>query len=243
MSKNKQELRFAVGSDLGPRSEIWMLVVPKNQSNVYVFARILGKAVKVSLHEPGPSHYALTKEWVERTGYQAPQGKDWRLTVKWERPRPRPPRQIARPLSIIVPWDEVIARGKPKPGHTVWVPPPPEGTCIEFDVVYTPAGAVFTGCPGARSMGTELVGAVQLANSERVFVTWRVQPMVAELGRYVANLRSACLVNADDTPIERSALLAFGKTSNPDADNGTEVGKLLSVTRKGERTTFHEKVF
>ena len=75
-------------------------------------------------------------------------------------------------------------------------------------------------------MGTGLVGSILLANGERVFVTWLIQPMMAELSLYVASLRSARLVNADGTSIERSALLAFGKTPNPDADDGTEVGKL-----------------
>ena len=81
-------------------------------------------------------------------------------------------------------------------------------------------------------MGTELVGSVLLANRERVFVTWLIRPMGAALSRDVAILRSARLVNADGTPIKRSSLLTFTKTLNPDADDGTEVGKLLSVTRR-----------
>jgi hypothetical protein len=190
------------------------------------------EAFMVSLHEPDYSHYALDTIWVQQTGYQAPKGQDWRLRVAWKRPRPSPPRQIARPLSIIVPWDEVLDRGRIETVPVVWVPPPPEDTYIVFDIVYTPAAATVTGHPGARSMGIGLVGSVLLANGERVFVTWLIQPMVAELSRYVANLRSARFVNADGTPIERSALLAFGKTPNPDVDDGTEVGKLLSVTRR-----------
>ena len=114
----------------------------------------------------------------------------------------------------------------------VWVPPPPEGTCITFDVVYIPPAATVTDHPGSRSMGTELVGSVLLANRERVFVTWLIRPMGAALSRDVAILRSARLVNADGTPIKRSSLLTFTKTLNPDADDGTEVGKLLSVTRR-----------
>jgi hypothetical protein len=35
------------------------------------------------------------------------------------------------------------------------------------DVVYTPAGVIVDGHPGARSMGTELVGTVDLENGER----------------------------------------------------------------------------
>src|SRR5262249_39213002 len=144
----------------------------KRKSDVYIASRRLANSVKVSLHEPGPARFALTREWVERTGFKAPMGRDRRLAVEWERPRPHPPRQVARPLSIIVPYDEVFYRGVPETKQVVFIPPPPEGTCIHFDVIYTPVGAIFTGHPGAQSMGTRLVGKVQLENGEQVFVTW-----------------------------------------------------------------------
>jgi hypothetical protein len=108
MSKATQVLRFAVGSTLGPRSRTWRLWVPRRKSDVYISSRSLGDSVKVSLHEPGPARYALTTEWVQRTGFQPLEGTDRRLAVEWERPRPRPPRQSARPFSITVPWDEVL---------------------------------------------------------------------------------------------------------------------------------------
>jgi hypothetical protein len=206
--------------------------VPKAKSAVYISGRNLGASVKVSLHEPGPSRFALTSDWVQRTRFQAPEGRDRRLAVEWERPRPRPPRQIARPFSIVVPWDEILDRGMAEPGQVTWVPPPPEGTCIHFDVIYTPAGAVITGHPGARSMGTGLIGEVRLANDERVFVTWLVRPMEEALRRHVLKLRAARILDADGHPIQKAGMLAFGKEPNPDADDGTYVGKFLDVTRK-----------
>lgn len=232
MSEDTQVLRFAVGTAVGPRSETWRFWVPRHKSDVYVSGRSLGNAVKVSLHEPGPSRYALTKEWVP--GFHVPKGRDRRLAVEWERPRPRPPRQSARPFSIIVPWDEVLDRGSTKTDHVIWIAPPPEGTCIHFDVVYTPAGAVFPGHPGARSMGTGLIGAVHLANGERVFVTWLIQPMTEATRLYLAFLRSARIVDADGTPIDKPGILTFERKPNPDAQDGTEIGMLLSVTRWGE---------
>jgi hypothetical protein len=65
--------------------------VPKGKSDVYVSSRRLGNSVKVSLHEPGPARFALTKEFVEKGTYQAPEGFDPRLAVEWERPRPNEP--------------------------------------------------------------------------------------------------------------------------------------------------------
>jgi hypothetical protein len=233
MPDYRQVLRFAVGSATGPRSRTWRLWVDKRKSDVYISGRTLGNSVKVSLHEPGPSRFALTTEWVRRTDFQAPEGRDRRLAVEWERPRPRPPRQIARPFSIIVPYDEVLDRAMPETGQVIWVSPPPEGTCIHFDVVYTPAGAVVTGHPGARSMGTGLIGEVQLENEERVFVTWLIRPMEKATRRHAAQLRSARIVDADGNPIEKVGMLAFGREPNPDAEDGTYVGTFLDVTRKG----------
>lgn len=232
MSKYTQVLRFAVGSATGPRSRTWRLWVLKRKSDVYISGRMLGDSVKVSLHEPGPSRFALTSEWVRREGFQAPEGRDRRLALEWERPRPRPPRQGARAFSIIVPWDEVLDRGMPEAGQVVWIPPPPQDTCIHFDVVYIPAGAVVTGHPGARSMGTGLVGEVQLENGVRVFVTWIVRPMQEATCRHIMKLRAARILDVHGNPIEKAGMLAFGREPNPDADDGTYVGTFLDVTRK-----------
>lgn len=228
---HEQVLRFAVGSAKGLRSRTWRLWVPRQKSDVYVAARRLGNSVKVSLHEPGPSRVALTSEWVRTSGFQAPDGRDARLAVEWERPRPRAPRQVARPFSIIVPWDEVLDRGYHERGEVAWVPHPPEGTCVHFDLVYTPAGVVVMGHPGARSMGTKLIGEVELANGERVFVTWLVRPMEDETRRHVEKLRAARIINADGSWVEKTGMLAFGTEPNPDADDETFVGTFLDVTR------------
>ena len=141
-------------------------------------------------------------------------------------------RALARPFSIIVPCDEVFDRGVPETKQVIWIPPPPEGTCIHFDIIYTPAGAPVTGHPGARSMGTGLVGEVQLENGERVFVTWLVRPMAEATHQHVVRLRSARILDAHGTPLEKVGMLAFGTEPNPDADDGTYVGTLLDVTRK-----------
>jgi hypothetical protein len=174
----------------------------KQKSDVYVSGRSLGNSVKVSLHEPGPSRFALTSEWVRRTGFQAPEGRDRRLAVEWERPRPRPPRQVARPFSIVVPYDEVLNRGRPETGQVVWVTPPAQNTCIHFDIIYAPAGAVITSHPGARSMGTKLVGEVHLI--ENVYIT-----------KGTANVSAEVLHgNAMAVPLPDLRLNDIGKKSN-----------------------------
>jgi hypothetical protein len=117
-------------------------------------------------------------------------------------------------------------------GDVIWVPPPPEDMCIHLDVIYTPAGAVVSGHPGARSMGTGLVGKVQLENGEQVFVTWLSRPMTDGFRHQVERLRSARILDAAGGPMEKIGMLAFGTEPNPDANDGTRVGILCDVTRK-----------
>jgi hypothetical protein len=174
---------------------------------------------------------------VKRTGFQSPDGKDRRLAVEWERPRPQPPRQIARPFTIIVPYDEVIDREISETGEVVWVSAPPFDTCIHFDIVYIPAGANFTSHPGARSMGTGLVGEVQLENGERVFITWLVRPLEESMRDRITKLRSMQIFDAKgNRRIEKGGMLTFGTEPNPDAKDGTYVGMFLDVTRKNMGT-------
>jgi hypothetical protein len=56
-------------------------------------------------------------------------------------------------------------------------------------------------------MGTGLIGSVQLANGERVFVTWLVRPMEEWLRRRVSTLRTARIPDADGHPIEHEGRL------------------------------------
>jgi hypothetical protein len=119
-------------------------------------------------------------------------------------------------------------------GEVVWTRPPPEGTAVHFDLVYTPAGAKVTGHPGARSMGTRLVGKVDLANGEQVFVTSLIRPMDARMRANVDRLRSAPILDAQGNPIQKTGMLAFGHEPNPDANDGTFVGSVIDVTRQDE---------
>jgi hypothetical protein len=91
-----------------------------------------------------------------------------------------------------------------------------------------------TGHPGARSMGTGLVGEVVLANGERVFVTAIVREMNAELRANVDRLRRVRIFDAEGNQVRRIGMLGFGTEANPDADDGTEVATLIDVTRPDE---------
>jgi hypothetical protein len=138
-------------------------------------------------------------------------------------------------VAIIVPWDEVLDRDVAESGNIVWVAPPPEDARVHLDIVYVAPGMPVTGHPGARSMGTELVGEVQLANGVRVFVTSIVCEMGKELRANVDKLRSGRVLDANGNPVEKTGVLAFGLEPNPDADDGTFVGTVTDVTRPHEK--------
>src|SRR3954447_2352635 len=159
----QQVLRFAVGTGDGPRSRTWRLWAPRGKSDVYVSSRRIANSFKVSLHEPGPSRFALTSEFVREHDFVAPEGRDHRLAKEWNRPRPSSGRAV-RPFAIVVPWDEVIDRRDRDTDGVLWTPQPPAGCAVHFDVVYVPPGMHMPGHPGAVSMGTKLVGEVALAN-------------------------------------------------------------------------------
>lgn len=133
-----------------------------------------------------------------------------------------------------MPWDEVIDREDHETDGVHWAPRPLEGCAVHFDVVYVPARMQVSGHPGARSMGTELVGEVALANGERVFVTCLVREMNAETRASVERLRSVRVLDANGNPI-KTGVLGFGTEPNPDADDGTEVATVTDVTRLDER--------
>ena len=70
-----------------------------------------------------------------------------------------------------------------------------------------------------------------MENSERVFVTWIVRPVEAPVLAHIEKMRAARIIDADGNVVTKTGMLAFGTQPNPDADDGTEIGTFLDVTR------------
>jgi hypothetical protein len=153
-NEREQVLRFAVGSPEGLRSRVWRLWVPPRKSDVYLSERRLGSEVKVRLHEPGLARFALTSEHLARPdALRLPEGNP-RGGHEWARARPRlPDAPMARALAILIPWDEVTESSTDDRVDVTWIDAPAEGSCIEFDVIYTATGLTVEGHPAASSMG------------------------------------------------------------------------------------------
>jgi hypothetical protein len=223
MAKGDQVLRFGVGVPDGARSGTWRLWVQQGRSDVYLSRRSLGSSFKVSLHAGGPWRVALTREYVQRPDRNIVLGgPDPRGAIEWDRPAPQAGSAPAtHAFNIVVPWWEVCDRPGVEEGEVVWAEPPPEGSCVEYAVIYVPPEMRLTNHPGARSMNAKLVGEVALANGDRVFVVWTTHAMEDELRAAAERLRSTRFVTEDRTRIEGLSLLGFG------VENG--VGSFIDV--------------
>jgi hypothetical protein len=224
---SQQTIRFAVGSEDGARSRTWRLWVPSGKSDVYVSSRRVAKSVKISLHEPGPSRFALTREHVGGPNPIAVPSADPRATVEWERARPSLPNApMTRALAMIVPFEEIIDRGYPELGEVVWTPPPESGTCVEYTILYTAAGVTVDAHPGASSMNTQLIDTIDLANQQRVWVVAAERAHEGPGREQYEQLRAARVRDTEGNRIDRLGMLGFGIDGS--------VGVLTDVTLPGE---------
>jgi hypothetical protein len=159
---------------------------------------------------PGRARFALTKEYAAQPGALRPPGDDPRGLTSGNGLAPGcPDLPMTRPFAILVPWDEVIDRGYVEKGDVIWTAAPPKGMVVEYGIVAA-AGLTVDGYPGARSMGSELVGKVDLANGEQVFVVAWTHEMQEETRSQIERFRGAKILDAEGKPVPNTGLLAFG---------------------------------
>jgi hypothetical protein len=68
-------------------------------------------------------------------------------------------------------------------------------------------------------------------NGEHVFVTSIVQPIDEPTLQRIEQLRTFRMLDPEGNEVKRTAMLAFDTAPNPDAEDGTEVGTFLDVSR------------
>jgi hypothetical protein len=164
-------IRFGITDGEGHCASTWKLWAPigVKKSDVYLACRALGGKLKASLHESGSWRIAYTPETfkheVEGT---AVKHRD-RVIEKW--PRPKPIAQgVTLAYRIVTPSSSVTSSiGKVK-GNIIWIPNAPKLKATEIDVIITVPNTPVTDWPGKRSMGTSLVGSLELENGETVWV-------------------------------------------------------------------------
>jgi len=177
-------IRFAVGSPAGLHSVIWRLWVSKGKSDVYLAARTLAPHIKVSLHESGLWQHSFSRELAER------QSMAVRHRSRWSPPPDLIP-GVTLAYRVIVPWCSVTLRYEihRRPPQVVWIPAPPDGWIVEFQIWLTASGALVSNWPGRRSRGTVLVGKVGLTSGGSVWVTALEEPAPAQVLEQVRQWR------------------------------------------------------
>lgn len=180
-------VRFAVGGPNRPRSTVWRLWTGKGTSDVYISARTLGGALKVSLHESGTWRYAFTADYGEQ---RASTGDEDRVIERWKRP---PPINVITSAFMVVvrsgeiglPRHPLPERAKKYSRNVTWVPPAPRGSATHFIVMYTePDGPV----PGDD---VRFVSRFELPNRQTVSVMVHEQAISEEQQRQIEAGRQA----------------------------------------------------
>lgn len=168
----QRSLRFGIHDGAGNRASTWKIwtEVGGGNSEIYLTNRSLGGTLKASLHQSGNWHIAYSqKTFEEQVKGAIPKFKD-RFVEKWPRPQ-----EIARGITlafrIVTPYSAVInSKNTGKYGKVKWIDNAPEPRATEIDVIITEPSGKVSGWPGKRSMGTSLIGSIQLENGETVWV-------------------------------------------------------------------------
>jgi hypothetical protein len=151
--------RFGVGNPHGEHSMVWTFCI--RRSDLYVFARCLGRTIKASIHALGKRHARLGRDhpYDRWTGaYQLEQGASLEFLIRF------PTAELRR-----FPLRESDLRS------VTWLTPAPgKSDALEVALIYFPPDAqpVFTGQSGA----TQLVCTTRLFDAREVRVVARVVP-------------------------------------------------------------------
>jgi len=163
-------IRFAVGTP-DRHSTVWSTKSRRN--DVYIFARVIGGSIKVSLHED-PDHWrlAFTREHVDRHADRRP--KEWHRPSEFAL-------GLTQAFAVYVPESELISSvrvaAETETSEILWLPPPESGAATQITWIYAKPEAAVAGWPGRRSMNSSLVGRMPLASGEVVWVVAHQLPV------------------------------------------------------------------
>jgi hypothetical protein len=217
-------VRFAVGSPNGARAGVWRVWLNERRDDVYISARTLVSALKVSLH-PDYWYIGFTKQYAERDASLLPPGAD-RKTATWERPEEFAP-GWTRAFEIIVPASEVVQPPTPydDPDAVVWLAPPNEGESTRINILLSKPDAARgrRGYPSHENHAdtTTLITKLDLSTDETLWVIAHVEPTTPDEAREIEKARKLAEAfredfgrrRADDPGFEPRAFL-FGDDSS-----------------------------
>lgn len=168
----EQCLRFCVASrGARLRAASWKLWTPAGKRDVYLAARELGGALKLSLHESGNWHFAYDGEFFEAKVPDAHRKPKGRFIDRWTKPAPLIPGTTLA-LRLVTPWTAL--RAGDFPGSKILeVEPPAEGRAREIGIFLVEPPSAVSGWPGKNKMGTKLIGSYRMVGGSTIWaVHW-----------------------------------------------------------------------
>ncbi len=172
-SKNKDTIRFAVGTPENPQSWIWRLWVQGDE--VYLGAKNALQAFRVSLHKSGIWRIAFVKE-LKREDETSD-----RVIVRWKKPDEFTPGwtpSIAVLVSSIKP-SRPFNKVKMEDERIVWFPQPAEGKRALFKILISSSTMTESDLKKILISGDKLAGTLGKKNGERVWLVLREDDLTA----------------------------------------------------------------
>lgn len=169
----EEAVRFSVSNQRGLRSATWVCFAQTQKDDVYLSCREFRGAMKFSFHEKGKWHLGFDKEFLDRKAPEnSPLLRD-RFPIKWREPKELYP-GIILAIRIIVPEYTITVPKKEERKPLVWVPSPPLKKAVETSILLTNPEAKIASWPGANTLGTSLIGKIELESGRKVWVVHRI---------------------------------------------------------------------
>ena len=172
-SKNKNTIRFAVGTPENPQSWIWRLWVQGDE--VYLGTKNALHVFKVSLHKSGIWRIAFVKELKRED-----EATD-RVIVRWKKPEEFAPGwtpSIAVLVSSIKP-SRPFNKVKIEDERIVWFPEPADGRRALFKILISSPEMMESDFKKVLISGDRLAGTLTKKNGEKVWLALREDDLSA----------------------------------------------------------------
>jgi hypothetical protein len=166
-SKNKNTIRFAVGTPDNSQSWIWRLWVQGDE--VYFGAKNAFQAFKVSLHKSGIWRIAFVKELKREDEVND------RVIIKWNKPEEFAPGwtpSVAVVVSSIKP-ERPFSKIKIEDKRILWVPEPENGKRLVFKLLFSTPEMSDIDLKRVLISGDKLIGKLVKNNGEKVWLVLR----------------------------------------------------------------------
>lgn len=164
-----KSIRFGVFDGGDNRASTWLLKVsPPDSLEIYLINRHLRSDLKISMHQSGEWHWALTEETYQERPDLVPESADeGKKIVKWLRPEETVPgftvaqRILVPHLAVNTPISE-----RDRNRIDTWIPNAPEGKVTEIIILITNAEVQVE----RWEEGANVVGNLDLSNGDTLWV-------------------------------------------------------------------------